>query len=297
MATLISKATGNWTAAGTWAPVSAASAAELDSEAGSTASTTSYVYSATFTLAASDVDAVAVKIASRTAGASGTLSIVLANHTSPGVREGEVTINATDLHLNAVGWHVFQFSTVSPNGTDVYKIGFKSSVAGTVTLFRDGTAGNWSRAVRLTAAASAPAAADKLIVAGIFTGAAASTSYTVTMDETAAIAALRHAKKPCVTALIDQVKFSKPIDLGDIVILKAMVNYVGRTSMEVGVRVYSEDGETGNRIHCLSGYFTFVAVDKNGRPIEVPQLKPETDEERRRYEEGAARREQRLSHK
>jgi len=67
MATLISKATGNWTAAGTWAPVSAASAAELDSEAGSTASTTSYVYSATFTLAASDVDAVAVKIASRTA--------------------------------------------------------------------------------------------------------------------------------------------------------------------------------------------------------------------------------------
>lgn len=186
MATYISKATGNFTASGTWSPLSTVSAAELDSEAGSTASTTSYVYSATFTPAATNVDGVAVKVAARVASPSGTISITLANNTSAGTREGTTTINVSDLDSNGNGWYFFKFgSAVSPNGTDVYKIGFKTSVTGEATLYRDSTAGNWSRMVRLTSAGSTPTTSDKLMVMGEWTAAASLTSFTVTMDETA----------------------------------------------------------------------------------------------------------------
>jgi len=114
------------------------------------------------------------------------------------------------------------------------------------------------------------------------------------MDKTAAVAAIRHARSTCVTASIDRVDFREPIHLGDLVVLKASVNYVGRTSMEIGVRVEAEDLQTGNRRHTNSCYLTFVAVDRNGRPIEVPDLKPESAEEVRRYQAAVERRRRRL---
>jgi acyl-CoA hydrolase len=117
------------------------------------------------------------------------------------------------------------------------------------------------------------------------------------MDETAAIAATRHCHQPSVTVSVDEVQFTKPIRMGYIVILKAKVNYTGRSSMEVGVRVCSEDPITGKRQHCLSGYLTFVAVNKDGKPTPVIQLKPVTTEDKRRFEEGKNRRNLRLERK
>lgn len=114
------------------------------------------------------------------------------------------------------------------------------------------------------------------------------------MDKTAAVAAIRHARASCVTASIDRVDFREPIHLGDLVVLKASVNYVGRTSMEIGVRVEAEDLQTGLRRHTNSCYMTFVAVDRNGRPIGVPDLRPETPDETRRYQAAVERRRRRL---
>jgi acyl-CoA hydrolase len=114
------------------------------------------------------------------------------------------------------------------------------------------------------------------------------------MDTASAVSAIRHARTTCVTASVDRVDFREPIHLGDLVIMKCSVNYVGRTSMEVGVRVEAEDLQTGSRRHTNSCYLTFVAIDRNGRPIEVPKLVPETDVEFRRYEAAKARRQRRL---
>lgn len=117
------------------------------------------------------------------------------------------------------------------------------------------------------------------------------------MDKTAAVAAIRHSRSACVTASIDRVDFREPIHLGDLVVMKASVNYVGRTSMEVGVRVEAEDLQSGNRRHTNSCYLTFVAVDRSGRPVEVPALKPESPDETRRYEAALERRRRRLEEK
>jgi acyl-CoA hydrolase len=114
------------------------------------------------------------------------------------------------------------------------------------------------------------------------------------MDKTAAVAAIRHSRSACVTASIDRVDFREPIHLGDLVVMKSSVNFVGRTSMEVGVRVEAEDLQSGNRRHTNSCYLTFVAVDRNGRPIEVPELKAETPEEVRRFQAAEERRRRRL---
>jgi acyl-CoA hydrolase len=114
------------------------------------------------------------------------------------------------------------------------------------------------------------------------------------MDKTAAVAAIRHARASCVTASIDRVDFREPIYLGDLVVMQASVNYVGRTSMEIGVRVEAEELQTGRRRHTNSCYLTFVAVDEKGRPIEVPALKPETPDEIRRYQAAVERRRLRL---
>ena len=114
------------------------------------------------------------------------------------------------------------------------------------------------------------------------------------MDTASAVCAIRHARAICVTASVDRVDFREPIHLGDLVIMKCSVNYVGRTSMEVGVRVESEDLTTGNRRHTNSCYLTFVAIDRNGRPVEVPRLVPESDDEIRRFEAAKARRRRRL---
>ncbi len=114
------------------------------------------------------------------------------------------------------------------------------------------------------------------------------------MDKTAAIAAFRHSRAAVVTASIDRVDFREPIHLGDLVVMKASVNYVGRSSMEVGVRVEAEDLMSGNRRHTNSCYLTFVAVDRNGRPIEVAALEPETEDEQRRHAAAQDRRRRRL---
>jgi acyl-CoA hydrolase len=114
------------------------------------------------------------------------------------------------------------------------------------------------------------------------------------MDKCGAIAAFRHSRASVTTASIARVDFREPIHLGDLVIMKASVNYVGRSSMEVGVRVEAEDLMTGRHRHTNSCYLTFVAVDRNGRPIEVAGLKPESEEERRRYTAAETRRRARL---
>jgi acyl-CoA hydrolase len=114
------------------------------------------------------------------------------------------------------------------------------------------------------------------------------------MDKCAAVAAIRHAHSSCVTASIDRVDFREPIHVGDLVIMKASVNYVGRTSMEVGVRVETEDMISGVRRHTNSCYLTFVAVNRTGRPVEVPPVIPETPDEIRRYRAAQERRKRRL---
>ena len=114
------------------------------------------------------------------------------------------------------------------------------------------------------------------------------------MDKVAAIAAYRHARMNVVTASIDRVDFREPVHVGDLVILKSSVNYVGRTSMEVGVRVETENMVTGRRRHTNSCYLTFVAVDRDGHPVPVPDLKPESDEEQRRNYAASERRRRRL---
>ena len=114
------------------------------------------------------------------------------------------------------------------------------------------------------------------------------------MDKCAAVAAFRHARSNCVTASIDRVDFREPIHVGDLVVMRASVKFAGRTSMEVGVRVEAEDLLTGRRRHTNSCYLTFVAIDRNGRPVEVPPVIPETDDEKRRYDAAQARRKRRL---
>jgi acyl-CoA hydrolase len=114
------------------------------------------------------------------------------------------------------------------------------------------------------------------------------------MDRTSAVAAIRHARSSCVTVSVDRVDFREPIHLGDLVVMKASVNYVGRTSMEVGVRVEAENLVTGVRRHTNSCYLTFVAIDAAGRPIPVPPLLPETPDEHRRHAAAAQRRRRRL---
>lgn len=114
------------------------------------------------------------------------------------------------------------------------------------------------------------------------------------MDQTAGVVAFRHSRTAVVTMSIDRVDFREPIHIGDLVILKASVNYVGRSSMEIGVRVDAEDLLTGSRRHTNTGYLTFVTVGKDGRPIEAPGLIAETDEERRRYAAAVERRRRRL---
>jgi len=114
------------------------------------------------------------------------------------------------------------------------------------------------------------------------------------VDRVAAVAATRHARKPCVTVSVDQVDFREPIYLGELVTAVASVNYTGTTSMEVGVRIESENLLTGKKRHTNSCYVTYVAVDERGRPAKVPAVTPETDDEKRRFKAGEARRQHRL---
>lgn len=115
------------------------------------------------------------------------------------------------------------------------------------------------------------------------------------IDSAAGIAAGRHAGGVVVTASLDQMSFLHPVRVGSVVFVHACVNDVGRTSMEVGVRVEAEDLVTGRRTHTSSAYLVFVAVDEAGRPRPVPPLEPETEQERRRQAEAKIRREIRLA--
>jgi len=110
------------------------------------------------------------------------------------------------------------------------------------------------------------------------------------MDEVAGIVAFHHARKNVVTASIDRMDFYAPAYVGNLLILKAAVNYVGRTSMEVGVRIEAEDPLTGTTAHTGSCYLTFVALDGNGRPSPVERIIPVTADEKRRFREAMKRR-------
>jgi len=114
------------------------------------------------------------------------------------------------------------------------------------------------------------------------------------IDITASIAAMRHARKRVVTAQTDELTFRHPIKLGHLIILRASVNYAGSTSMEVGVKVLSEDPVTGEQQHTSSAYLTFVAVNEEGQPSAIPPLLLETAEDERRNREAKQRRESRL---
>ncbi len=114
------------------------------------------------------------------------------------------------------------------------------------------------------------------------------------MDTAGAIAAMRHARRPVVTASIDHLSFLSPIHIGEWAIIRAAVHYVHRTSMEVGVWIEAENPLTGERRLTTHGYLTFVALDEQGRPTPVPPVIPETPEEKRRYEEARRRREVKL---
>lgn len=108
-------------------------------------------------------------------------------------------------------------------------------------------------------------------------------------DSAAGVVSIRHSGRNCVTAVVDRFVFHAPVFVGNLVLVYASMNYVGRTSMEVGVRVEAEDPRTGKRIHTNSSYFVMVALDDAGRPAEVPGLILETDEDRRRNEEAKQR--------
>jgi acyl-CoA hydrolase len=114
------------------------------------------------------------------------------------------------------------------------------------------------------------------------------------VDLAGAMAAMRHSRRPVVTASIDHMNFLHPVHVGQLVVLRSSVNRVFRTSMEVGVTVMVEDMTTGERKHTSSAYLTFVALGVEGEPVEIPPVIPETRDEKRRYEEAGKRREYRL---
>jgi acyl-CoA hydrolase len=112
------------------------------------------------------------------------------------------------------------------------------------------------------------------------------------IDLVGAICAYRHSRSHVVTASIDHIDFIAPVHVGDLLILKSSLNRAFRTSMEVGVKVWVEHSVDSSYRHVASAYLTFVAVDKQGGRVRVPPLKPESEEDQRRYEDAGRRREQ-----
>ena len=115
------------------------------------------------------------------------------------------------------------------------------------------------------------------------------------MDEIAGSVASLHCRSVAVTASIDHMSFHQPVFIGNLLILKAAVNYAGNTSLEIGVRIEARDLKTGSVTHTGSSYLTFVALDEQGRPTLVPDILPETADEKRRYTEAKQRHAQRLA--
>ena len=113
------------------------------------------------------------------------------------------------------------------------------------------------------------------------------------IDEAGAIVGARYTRHNCVTAAVDRINFLAPAYIGNILIAKASLNYVGAKSMEIGVKMFAENLKTGDQKHVASAYLTYVALDNTGKPIIIPQYTPNTPEEKRRYEEGKNRHDQR----
>jgi len=141
-----------------------------------------------------------------------------------------------------------------------------------------------------------PVSASRLVLAQVMTPLDANVSGNVhggnimkLADTAAGVVAIRHSGRNCVTATVDRFDFHAPVFIGNLVTVKASLNYVGRTSMEIGVRVEAEDLRTGKRTHTNSCYITMVALDADGKPAKVPRLLLETDEDRRRHEKATLR--------
>lgn len=180
MATLAAVADGNLTTLGTWAICEA----ELDSEAASSTTTTSYVESASFTVTAGNFVGLLLKVNDRI-GTTGTVSVRIAQGGTT-VTNAEVIIDADDFHQYNAGWYYFKFTgTVTLAGATNYTVSVKSSTSGSLSFFRNSTAGNWSRVLVTDDAPGSLAAGDKFIVAGAWTTSNTVAARTVTMDNTA----------------------------------------------------------------------------------------------------------------
>lgn len=112
------------------------------------------------------------------------------------------------------------------------------------------------------------------------------------MDQIAFACASKHSRNYCVTASVNKVDFLNPIEVGELITLKASVNYTGRTSMVIGVRIESENIQTGEKKHCNSSYFTMVSKDENGKNVPVPGIILDTKDKVRRFARSIARQEQ-----
>ena len=117
------------------------------------------------------------------------------------------------------------------------------------------------------------------------------------VDNAGGLAAMKHCGGPVVTVALDEMTFMEPVFVGEILRVKAMVNDVGTTSMEVGVRVEAENVHTGRVVHTSSAYLVYVALDRNGKPRRVPPVIAENEEHRQRQREAKLRREARLARK
>ncbi len=117
------------------------------------------------------------------------------------------------------------------------------------------------------------------------------------VDEAGALSGMRHAQRKVVTVAIDSMTFRQPIRIGDLIILNAEVTYTGRTSLEVEVHVLAENPITGEQTHTNTAYLVYVALDDEGKPTLVPPLKPETEDEKRKFDQAKERQEQRLKAK
>ena len=115
------------------------------------------------------------------------------------------------------------------------------------------------------------------------------------IDEAGGLCATRHARRPAVTVAVDSLRFLSPVHVGDLVTFTAHLTWVGRTSMEAEINVETENLYTGQKTHTNSAYLVFVALDQAGHPVEVPGLMLETEDERRRWMQGAQRQADRLA--
>jgi acyl-CoA hydrolase len=113
------------------------------------------------------------------------------------------------------------------------------------------------------------------------------------IDLTGAMAAYRHSRTHIVTAAMDHIDFIQPVHVGDLLNLRSSVNRAFSTSLEVGVKVWVENPQTGVMLHVASAYLVFVAIDHNGRRVRVPEIKPVTADEQRRYADALLRRQHR----